>query len=72
MNCNFFCCFLFFSKMKLHKKRSSPELEVSSLSLPLEVPLSGVSIIKPLVGIDSNLFNNLETFFLMKYPKVSR
>lgn len=48
-----------YSKWKLHRTvdRSPPEQ-----------PYPGISIIKPLTGIDPNLLSNLETFFTLDYP----
>ena len=50
-----------YRKWKLHRKLPS---NIVTEELP------GVSIIKPLVGVDQNLFGNLETFFNIKYPQV--
>ena len=46
-------------KYKFHKK---PKCAIEKDKLP------GVSIIKPLMGVDDNLLANLETFFTMNYP----
>ena len=49
------------SKYRLHRKPGT---------LCAESTVPGVSIIKPLKGVDSNLFSNLETFFSMHYRRV--
>lgn len=50
---------LSYGKWKLHKKVTKRSLEQ---------PLPGVSILKPLLGVDPNLYGNLETFFTQDYP----
>ncbi|KAJ8985845.1 hypothetical protein NQ317_006216 [Molorchus minor] len=53
------CIAIFYGKYRLHKK-------VKPL-LPDE-PCPGVTILKPLMGVDPHLVSNLETFFTMNYP----
>nr|CAI5849320.1 unnamed protein product [Callosobruchus analis] len=47
-------------KYRLHKKVKP---------LPSDEPYPGVSILKPLMGVDPHLVSNLETFFTMTYPE---
>lgn len=49
-----------YGKYKFHKK---PRRLFESEKLP------GVSIIKPLMGVDDNLMENLDTFFTLDYPE---
>lgn len=61
MNIKIYVFSIFFSKHRLHKK-SKPE--------STDEPYLGVSILKPLMGVDPHLVSNLETFFTLNYPLV--
>ncbi|ESN96218.1 hypothetical protein HELRODRAFT_107370 [Helobdella robusta] len=50
---------IIYGRIKLHRK----------LSAPPDFQFPGVSILKPLTGVDPNLYANLETFFHLLYPK---
>lgn len=49
---------LVYGKYKFHRESKHIEKE----------KLPGISIIKPLMGVDENLLENLQTFFVMDYP----
>ncbi|CAI9724017.1 ceramide glucosyltransferase-like [Octopus vulgaris] len=51
-------CALIYGKWRLHRPNEPPSPE----------DLQGVSIIKPLTGVDPHLYSNLETFFNLNYP----
>jgi ceramide glucosyltransferase len=50
---------IIYGTFKLHRKSVPSSAE----------SVKGISILKPLVGIDPNLYANLETFFTISYPK---
>ncbi|XP_059469789.1 ceramide glucosyltransferase [Neocloeon triangulifer] len=51
---------IIYGKYRLHRK---------VLKYPAEHPYPGVSILKPLMGVDPHLLGNLETYFTLSYPK---
>lgn len=56
-------CSFFLLCSRLHLNKKTPDKQPYS-------KLAGVSLLKPLKGVDPNLVNNLETFFELDYPKV--
>jgi cellulose synthase/poly-beta-1,6-N-acetylglucosamine synthase-like glycosyltransferase len=54
---------LFYARWRLYAR-----LQPRAASGGGEDPWPGVTILKPLVGVDRNLPSNLETFFTMSYP----
>ncbi|CAF89891.1 unnamed protein product, partial [Tetraodon nigroviridis] len=52
---------IIYVRLHLHKKRSEVKQPFAQLA--------GVSLLKPLKGVDPNLMSNLETFFTLDYPK---
>jgi len=55
---------IIYGKWKLHGRPEPPDAEAGR-----QTDLPGVSIIKPLCGTDTNLHQNLETFFTLQYTK---